>query len=235
MCFLILPRRHLCLPCILSWIALLLLVGTLAFPYYYETEKVKSDANGECDILFLVGWTDSYCSASGAGCASLSLADCNGTQNWHNDPEKLSFIASVTSTTKTSVVFWYSLVLVAVACLAALIIVIGVILMCCFEWIGGVICLRCAYLIIGLVGLACLTASIIGFGVQHNMALKDDGCSSSLPHSPCDSFSGTASSTDAGITYSYAWGGAGWIISLVAWPFLLAASVCVCRARLHII
>jgi len=226
---------RLCAACTFAWIAVLMLLFSLGMPWFFYAERTSVEDVGDCDVLLLYSWRTVYCESRGSACTEFAgnVSVCPFKhRDWRTNPEYI-FLPPTSPATKTKQVFTYSGVLLAASCVCSIIILLELFLNFCTAKCGENGCLRVTDLLIGLFGLGCLTIVIIGFAVQLPIALKDDGCVNPEPiesKSPCSSFANKYSLDESVFKSTTGWGGAGWIIAVIAWPFLLLSAITACRA-----
>jgi len=205
-------------------------------PWFYLAERISLNNAGDCDVLLLYSWNTVYCKSHGSACDLIENGSaCSfSSKDWRKNPEYF-FLPAGSPATKTKQVFTYSGILLAASCVCSIIILFELFLNFCTAKCGENGCLRVLDLLIGLFGLACLTIVIIGFAVQLPIALKHDGCVNPDPEesskSPCTSFANKYSFDFGTFKSTTGWGGAGWIIAVIAWPFLLLSAITACRAK----
>lgn len=210
-----------------SALTLVLLCGTLAVPWYWETRRVMVGEKELCEVDVLTSWNTEYCSIGPANstCAKLQNILCDKeSYSWRSHGECAGEKCQSRAET-----YDISLYLLVASVFSMAVITLGFFIRCCCPAPGK------SYLMImvALIGLVTLIVALALFAHQLPESYKHDyggKCpSEDIPSSlafadgPCNSFWGKYSFTSGIIETEYDrfWLPLGWCVGAAAVPFYL--------------
>jgi hypothetical protein len=217
-----------CIGVCFSFLALILVIFSLSFPWYYESLILKQEANTgkrdsehECMKLSLRGWFTEYCHTS-HNCSEAEKASCK-RHVWRNDCPDLFQDGAQNHCHKIIEIYNVSLAFMVVSSLFILLSLVGFCIRCFSHFQRGPFT---SHAVVTLLGLGALTVAIMAFALELPKAYKVDteGCTTG----PCKGFWGSKKYEDQVDGYAKivaSWGPAGWVIAVVAWPVLVVMAL----------
>jgi len=207
---------------ILTTLSVILLVASLAIPWYYVSFQFESNTDPMCRVRYQIHWRNVWCFEQ--NCQNFTPSFCSSNFNWRNsvDP-KPSETASVFDATAGF---------------------LGASLVCAFVmWVVSMsfmfpkarnTLLRLLLALCGILGVFCVIVALLIFAGRLPTALQNDEwlCNiAGVPDAtrgPCNSFIGDAeyTYTGDGETFEIWWGAlAYWIALIAAFPMAIVVGL----------